>query len=133
MGGILKPSINLPGSKNVWDYKKSMGRLLKEHVRVLGLSANNDLVIDELISIGTLTASLIHPREMMRPLIATPCARFIMIHNHPSGDPKPSPEDKEVTKRMRNVGGMMGIPLVDHVIIAKKSYYSFSDSGEIKA
>lgn len=122
-------SVALASAEDVWSAYSRMGELAKEHVVVLGVNARGMLSVEETVSIGTLTSSLMHPREIMRPLLRYPCSGFILVHNHPSGDPAPSSEDKEVTSRLRRAGELMGIPLVDHVIIAKEKYFSFKDTG----
>ncbi len=81
----------------------------------------------ETISIGTLNANLVHPREVFEPALKYSAADIIVAHNHPSGDPKLSEEDLEITKRLADDGKIMGIELLDHVIIATNSYFSFKD------
>ncbi len=86
------------------------------------------------ISRGTLTASIVHPREAFREAVRKSASAVIFVHNHPSGDPEPSFEDVRITKRLSDVGELLGIPLIDHIIIGSaSSYYSFADSGQIKA
>ena len=81
------------------------------------------------ISEGSLTASLVHPREVYNPVIREAAARVIFVHNHPSGDPAPSQEDIEITRRLKEVGEVMGVRVLDHVIIGHDRYFSFSDKG----
>jgi DNA repair protein RadC len=81
------------------------------------------------ISEGSLGASLVHPREAFRPAIREAAAAVIFLHNHPSGDPTPSSEDRQVTGRLRDAGELLGIPVLDHVIVAADGYYSFADDG----
>ena len=83
----------------------------------------------KLISTGSLTASLVHPREVYRAAIFLDAAALIFVHNHPSGDPAPSPEDMEITKRLKEVGEVMGIRINDHIILGENRYFSFSDRG----
>ena len=78
----------------------------------------------ELISVGTLNSSLIHPREVFNPAIKASANSIILVHNHPSGDCKPSNEDKEVTKKLQDAGKIVGINVLDHVIIGKDLYLS---------
>lgn len=89
-----------------------------EQFWVLMLDAKHRLLGCELVSQGTLTTSLVHPREVFGPAIRLPCAAIIVGHNHPSGDPEPSMEDVSVTKRLHAAGILLGIPLLDHVIVA---------------
>lgn len=79
------------------------------------------------VSTGILNGSLIHPREVFAPALAERAAAVLLVHNHPSGDPAPSQEDREVTKRLRAAGGIVGIAVLDHVIIGDGSYHSFRE------
>ena len=104
-----------------------MRDLKKEHFVVLYLNAKNQLVHKETISMGTLNANLVHPREVFEPALKHSAAQIIAAHNHPSGDPKPSEDDMELTKRLTEAGKMMGIELMDHVIVSKNSHFSFKE------
>lgn len=104
-----------------------MRDLKKEHFVVLYLNAKNQLVHKETISMGTLNANLVHPREVFEPALKYSAAQIIAAHNHPSGDPKPSEDDLELTKRLTEAGKMMGIEVMDHVIVSKNSYLSFKE------
>lgn len=95
------------------------------------LNVRNRELACETVSIGTLTASLIHPREVFGPAIATLAAGLVLAHNHPSGDPSPSREDRDITRRLAQAGGILGIPLIDHVIISESGYFSFREHGLI--
>ena len=89
----------------------------KEHFWILGLNIRNNIKYIDLVSLGTLFASLVHPREVYRLAVREAVASIIAIHNHPSGDPEPSEEDKSITKRIVEAGKILGIKLVDHVIV----------------
>ena len=104
-----------------------MHDLKKEHFVVLYLNAKNRLVHKETISMGTLNANLVHPREVFEPALKYSAAQIIAAHNHPSGDPKPSEDDMELTKRLVEAGKMMGIEIMDHVIVSKNSHFSFKE------
>ena len=104
-----------------------MHDLKKEHFVVLYLNAKNQLVHKETISMGTLNANLVHPREVFEPALKYSAAQIIAAHNHPSGDPKPSEDDMELTKRLVEAGKMMGIEIMDHVIVSKNSHFSFKE------
>jgi len=104
-----------------------MRDLKKEHFVVLYLNAKNQLVHKETISMGTLNANLVHPREVFEPALKHSAAQIIAAHNHPSGDPKPSDDDLDLTKRLTEAGKMMGIEIMDHVIVSKNSYFSFKE------
>ena len=94
----------------------------KEHFIALYLNARNQLVHKETISMGTLNANIVHPREVFEPALKHSAAGIMVAHNHPSGDPKPSNADLEITKRLVEAGNVMGIEVVDHIIIAKNSH-----------
>lgn len=108
-----------------------MRDLKKEHFVVLYLNAKNQLVYKETISMGTLNANLVHPREVFEPALKHSAAQIIAAHNHPSGDPKPSDDDLELTKRLTEAGKMMGIEVMDHIIISKNSHFSFKEEKMI--
>ncbi|MDP3015011.1 MAG: DNA repair protein RadC [bacterium] len=121
---------NLPTivtSKDVVAQLTELRHNKKEHFIALYLNARNQLVHKETISIGTLNANLVHPREVFEPAIRHSAANIIVAHNHPSGDPKPSEDDLEITKRLTEAGKIMGVELLDHVIIATNSVFSFKD------
>ncbi|HZK24265.1 MAG TPA: DNA repair protein RadC [Oscillospiraceae bacterium] len=104
---------------------------LREHFRVLLLDTKNKVLGMEDISIGSLNSSLVHPREVFRPAIRKACASVILIHNHPSGDPTPSREDVDVTKRLTEAGCLMGIEVLDHLVIGDGRFVSFREKGLI--
>ncbi|MCZ6690485.1 MAG: DNA repair protein RadC, partial [Planctomycetota bacterium] len=104
----------------------------KEVFYVLLLDSKNRLIRDEVVSVGTLTASLVHPREVFRPAIRAAAAAIIVAHNHPSSDPTPSREDIEVTARLRSAGELIGIPVLDHVIIGAGRYVSLAERGKLR-
>jgi len=101
----------------------------KEYLLAFFLNARHQLIAKEIVSIGTLTASLAHPREIFTPAIGKAAAGVILVHNHPSGDPSPSEEDVRLTKRIAQAGHIMGIDLLDHLIIAENGCYSFKNAG----
>ncbi len=100
-------------------------KLQKEHFVALYLNARNQLVHKETIFIGTLNASLVHPREVFELAIQHRVASVIIAHNHPSGDPEPSQDNRKITKRLVEAGELLGIELQDHIIVAKSGYFSF--------
>ena len=99
----------------------------KEHFIVLYLNARNQLVHKETISIGILNANLVHPREVFEPALKHSAAQIVVAHNHPSGDPEPSQEDLEITKRLAETGKIMGIDVIDHIIVTKDGLSSFKE------
>jgi DNA repair protein RadC len=84
-----------------------------------------------MISQGTLTASLVHPREVFRPALRDAAAALVLVHNHPSGDPTPSAEDREVTARLASAGEILGIRVLDHIVVAERGYSSLREQGEL--
>ena len=95
------------------------------------LDGRHRVMGEVLISQGTLTASLVHPREVFRPAIQRCAAAMVLVHNHPSGDPAPSREDQQVTERLTRAGELLGIRVVDHVIVAEHGFHSFADAGAL--
>jgi len=94
------------------------------------LDVKNRRMGDVRVSTGILNGSLIHPREVFSPALRERAASVLLVHNHPSGDPSPSAEDREATKRLRSAGGIVGIAVLDHVIIGDGSFYSFREEGD---
>ena len=104
----------------------------KEHFWILGLNTKNVIQYADLVSLGSLSASIVHPRETFRLAVMKATANIIIGHNHPSGDTKPSQEDILLTKRLAQAGEILGINVLDHVIIGSEgSYFSFRDNGMI--
>lgn len=101
----------------------------REHFYAVLLNSKNEIMRKALIHIGTLTMSIVGPREIFREAIRDGASSMIVAHNHPSGDPTPSPEDIEVTKQLVQAGKMLDIPVLDHVIIGHGSYRSLSEMG----
>ncbi len=101
----------------------------KEYFKIILLDQKNRIIRDVMISEGSLTATIVHPREVFQPAVRDSAAAVIFLHNHPSGDPTPSEEDKMITTRLISAGELMGIPVLDHVIIGSKDYFSFADAG----
>jgi DNA repair protein RadC len=110
-------------------YHEQLGSLKKEEFHVLLLDAKNRKIRDVRVSEGSLTSSLVHPREVFNPVIRESAAAVVLVHNHPSGDPTPSQEDLHITRRLRDVGDIMGVRVLDHLIIGKGKYVSFVDDG----
>jgi DNA repair protein RadC len=102
---------------------------LREHFMAVLLDTKNKVMGIEEISIGSLNTSLVHPREVFRPAIRKACASIILIHNHPSGDPTPSREDLDVTKRLCEAGRLIGIEVLDHIVIGDGKFVSFREKG----
>ena len=101
----------------------------RESFHVLLLDGRHRLIAEREVSVGTLTASLVHPREVFRDAIRFASAALLLVHNHPSGDPTPSAEDRAVSERLRDAGELIGIRVVDHVIVASGGHFSFREAG----
>lgn len=102
----------------------------REHLVAVYVDARSRVKGVSVVSIGTLSASMVHPREVFRPAIVAGAAAVIVAHNHPSGDCAASPEDKEATRRLSRAGELLGVPLLDHVILGEgASFFSFKDRG----
>ncbi len=113
--------------REVWEQLKDIRDNKKEHFAVFFLNTQNQEIQREIISVGTLNASLIHPREVFEPAVKNLVASVIVAHNHPSGSLEPSDEDINITKRLCDAGKLLGINLLDHVIATKNGYYSFKE------
>ena len=116
---------SLSGPSLVWGFLHAVREQPKEHFIALYLDVRDNLIYRETISIGTLTASLVHPREVFAPALEKRAAGIIVAHNHPSGDPEPSPEDRSATRRLVSAGKLLGIGVLDHVIVTKTGFFSF--------
>jgi DNA repair protein RadC len=103
-----------------------------ERFLVLLLDGRHRVIRSVLTSQGTLTASLVHPREVFAPALREPAAAVILVHNHPSGDPTPSREDREITLRLAAAGDLLGIPVLDHVVIAEQGFTSLREEGTLQ-
>lgn len=121
----------LSSPKHVLAYARSFARAEKEHFLAVHLSTRHVASFLEVVSIGTLNASLVHPREVFCRAIRESTASLILVHNHPSGDPAPSADDIEITSRLTKVGELVGIEVLDHVILAGERYFSFREEGLI--
>jgi len=104
----------------------------KEHFRVLLLNTKNQVLRVDNVSIGSLNASVVHPREVFKPAVAASANAVIFVHNHPSGDPTPSREDRDLTDRLVAAGDMLGIPVLDHVVVGGNRFVSFKAEGLMK-
>jgi len=111
--------------KDVWNELKDIRDNKKEHFVIFFLDARNQEIKREIISVGSLNANLVHPREVFEPAVRHLAAQVILAHNHPAGDPEPSEDDLEITKRLVEAGDILGIDIVDHIIVTKNSFLSF--------
>lgn len=108
---------------------EEMRFLNQEHFVCLYLNTKNQVIHKQTVFIGSLNASIVHPREVFREAFRRSAASIICIHNHPSGDPTPSREDIEVTRRLKECGRMIGIEILDHIIIGDKRFVSLKEKG----
>lgn len=123
-------SITFKSPKDVADYYIPQMRDLKKEVfKAALMNGANRLIRDITISEGILNASLVHPREVFREAVLEPTSGIILIHNHPSGESRPSEEDIRITRQLVEAGKIFGIKILDHLIIAKDSYKSLADEG----
>jgi DNA repair protein RadC len=117
--------------REVWEELKDIRESKKEHFVVFFLDTQNQLITREVISIGTLNSSLIHPREVFEPAVKNLASHIIIAHNHPSGSLEPSNEDLAVTKRLTDAGRLLGIEILDHVIVTGTGCISFKEKSLI--
>jgi DNA repair protein RadC len=117
---FMKPS-------QVWEALKDIRESKKEHFVIFYLDTKNQEITQEIISIGTLNASLVHPREVFEPAVRNLAAQIIVAHNHPSGDYTPSDEDISITQKLVESGKILGIEVIDHVIVTKNDFFSFRE------
>jgi DNA repair protein RadC len=119
----------LASSRKVHAGLATIRRARQEHFLVFCLDARGGFIRQEVVSKGTLNASLVHPREVFYPAIINNAASIIVAHNHPSGDSTPSDDDVFITNRLATAGNILGIELLDHIIVADKSLTSLSEKG----
>jgi len=114
---------------DVWSQMKDVRNSKKEHVVIFYLDSRNQEIEREIISVGTVNHSIVHPREIFEPAVKHIASHIILSHNHPSGSPDPSEEDLLLTARLVNAGNLMGIEITDHVIVTKNEYISMKERG----
>ena len=120
----------LRGSADVYaHFREHLAAENREHFYAVLLDNKHRKIRDVLLSLGSLTASIVHPRDCFHQIVRHSAAAVIFCHNHPSGDATPSREDIEITRRLREVGDVMGVRILDHIIIGKGRYVSFVDDG----
>ena len=124
-------NIKLITPEIVYEFYKDRIDKYQEQVYCIYLDAQKRVIKEKLIFIGTVNHSLIHPRDIFKEAYQLNASFIICIHNHPSGDVKPSEDDIKVTKRLKEVGNLTGIKLIDHIIVSEKNYYSFLENGKI--
>jgi DNA repair protein RadC len=126
----LKAGQRFSNSRDLFQrYRAQFFSASKEYFLSLQLNSKNQLIREVLISIGSLNSSVVHPREVFAPAVRDGTAAVIFMHNHPSGDPAPSREDRECTQRLCQAGKILGIRVLDHVVLGYEDYFSFADAG----
>jgi len=115
--------------KEIWEELKDLRDHKKEHFVIFYLDSRNQEIKRETISIGSLNANLVHPREVFEPAVRHLAAQIILVHNHPSGDSEPSEDDLLLTKRLVEAGKILGIEVIDHIIITKNEFISFKEKN----
>lgn len=126
----LRPGARYSCSQDVYHhYHERLRDRKKEVFLTLLLDAKNRVIREVQVSEGSLTASIVHPREVFAPVVRESAAAVLFVHNHPSGDPTPSREDIDLTGRLRQAGELMGVRVLDHIIIGNGDYISFADRG----
>lgn len=127
----IREKKNLDNPKMLFEFlKEKIGKEEKEHFAILFFDTRNNLS-DSIISIGSLNASIVHPREVFNDAVLKKASHVIVAHNHPSGDPTPSAEDINTTERLVEAGKILGISVSDHMIVTKNNYYSFAETGSL--
>lgn len=127
---VLRPGDRFTSSADVFHhYHEKLRDRRKEVFLALLLDSKNRVIREVQVSEGSLTASIVHPREVFAPVVRDSAAAVLFVHNHPSGDPSPSREDMEITTRLREAGELMGVRVLDHIIIGCGAYVSFADRG----
>lgn len=122
--------IKIYSSESIFNYyKDKLSDKLQEHFYCVYLDTKNHIIKDKLLFIGTINQSLVHPREVFKEAYLLSATSIICIHNHPSGNVNPSNNDIIITKQLKEVGTLLGINVLDHIIIGRDNYYSFNDNG----
>lgn len=128
---LNKKSSLILSPEDVWSNLQDIRSSKKEHFVVFYLDSRNQEIERDIISMGTLNTSLVHPREVFEGAVKNLAAQLLVAHNHPSGCPVPSDEDAVLTKRLIESGKLLGIEVVDHVIVCQSEFYSFKQEGLI--
>ncbi len=125
---LQQPSpLTLLTPADIWRELRQFRRHKKEHMIIFYLDARQVEITRELLSVGTVNATLVHPREVFEPAVRCLASSIIMVHNHPSGELQPSSDDLAITKRLVDAGSLLGIPIQDHLIISLLGWFSFKE------
>lgn len=121
------PDASVNSAERIGQLFRYLEQETKEHFITCHLDNKNRLLCVETVSVGSLTASIVHPREVFKSALLSSAAAMILVHNHPSGDPTPSREDLDITRRLKEGAELLGLRLLDHIIIGHQRHYSFAD------
>jgi len=124
--------ITIKNTKDILQQIRDIADKKQEYLVVLYLNARHELLLKEVVGVGSLNSMHITPKEIFSHAFKTPCASIIVIHNHPSNDPTPSDDDISFTRRIHEAGVVLAIPLIDHVIVCNSGYFSFRDHKSSK-
>ncbi len=128
----LGKRVSIKGSKQVFQhYRHKLSNVKKEMFLSVLLDTRHRVICEDEVSVGSLNESIVHPREAFKRAVSESAHAVLFVHNHPSGDPGPSPQDHRLTGRLVEAGKLIGIDVVDHLIVGKDSYYSFAEHGGI--
>lgn len=127
--GYLQPGQRYTAPQQVYQAFKFLMQETKEMFLCLHLDGKNRIICVDLVSIGSLNQSIVHPREVYKTALLSNAAALILIHQHPTGDPSASSEDVAITRRLKEAGDIMGIKILDHIIVGDGEYLSFSERG----
>lgn len=125
-------SITIHSPSDSYSALKKFHNKRQEHFLVMTLNGAHGIIAIRIVSIGLVNRAIVHPRELFRPAIVDNAVAVILAHNHPSGRTDPSAEDRDITNRLIQAGELLGIEVLDHVIISKNGYYSFTEHGLIE-
>lgn len=129
IASYLKTGTRYTAPRQVYETFQFLMKETKEMFITLHLDGKNRIIAMDLVSIGSLNQSIVHPREVFKTALLSNAASLILIHQHPTGDPTPSSEDIAITRRLKEAGDIMGIKILDHIIIGEGEYLSFVERG----
>ncbi len=125
----LQPNTRYTSPSQIFDAFRFLMHETKEYFLTLHLNGKNQISCVDVVSIGSLNQSIVHPREVFKTALLSSAAAVILVHQHPTGDPAPSGEDIAITRRLKEAGEILGIKILDHCIIGQDSYISFVERG----
>ena len=128
---LLKDTVKITSTKDILPLVADIVNKQQEYFVCISLNGANEVIEKRIVTIGLVNSSQIHPREVFADVIADRAAAVIFAHNHPSGDPKPSDVDAKTHKQLTEAGKILGLRILDHIIVTKKGYFSFQESGLI--